>query len=203
MTVLLLGKRIGLAGLSFGWWTELRNNRRAAVGLLAIGLIVACYGWFALRDRAAGLQDQYDQQAIQLQRVTEVASEHQWAQRAAESDALRKQLEDQLWRGESEGVARADLQDWISAGARQIGLPSLDVRIETTRPKGLPPDLLRITATITARPSEAALIALLGYVDRSPHRVVLERFNVKQQPSPSLEMTLVAHARIGVPEPAR
>ena len=61
----------------------------------------------------------------------------------------------------------------------------------------LPPDLRQITATITAQPSEAVLIALLERIEQAPHLIVVDRLNVRQQPDPSLEMVLVAYARIG------
>ena len=61
----------------------------------------------------------------------------------------------------------------------------------------MPPDLRQITATITAQPSEAALIALLEHVERAPHLIVIDRLNVKQQPGPFLEMVLIGYARIG------
>ena len=81
-----------------------------------------------------------------------------------------------------------------------IGVKSedpLDVRIELATPKSLPPDLRQITATITAQPSEAALIALLERVERAPHLIVVDRLNVKQQPGPYLDMVLISYARIG------
>src|ERR1051325_11691136 len=81
--------------------------------------------------------------------------------------------------------------------ARDVGLSTLDVRIELATPKSLAPDMRQISATITAQPSEAALIALLERIERAPHLLVVDRLNVKQQPSPFLEMALTAYARIG------
>ena len=94
-------------------------------------------------------------------------------------------------------MARADLQDWVTGAARDIGLPNLQVRIELATPKALPSDLRQITATLTAQPSEAVLIALLERIERAPHLIVVDRLNVRQQPDPALEMVLVAYARIG------
>jgi hypothetical protein len=55
----------------------------------------------------------------------------------------------------------------------------------------------QITATITAQPSETALIALLARIDKAPHLGVIDRLNVRQLPGPMLEMVLVSYARIG------
>jgi hypothetical protein len=55
----------------------------------------------------------------------------------------------------------------------------------------------QITATITAQPSETALIALLARIEEAPHLGVIDRLSVRQQPGPMLEMVLVSYARIG------
>jgi hypothetical protein len=192
-----LAERSGIRGIAGGWWSELRTNRRAMAGLLVIVLLVVGDGLFLLRDATMAARAAYARELVRLQRVTAVAQERDWPQRAAASAAIRGQLEERLWIAESDGIARADLQDWVTGVARDIGLTNLQVRIELATPKSLPPDLRQITATITAQPSEAVLIALLERIEQSPHLTVVDRLNVRTQPDPALEMVLVAYARIG------
>ena len=192
-----LAERSGIIGTVLGWWAELRTNRRAMAGLLIIIVLVAGDGLLLLRDATAVKRAAYDRELVHLQRIAAVAREHDWPQRAAASTAVRGQLEDRLWIAESDGVARADLQDWVTGVARETGLPTLEVRIELATPKSLPSDLRQITATISAQPSEAVLIALLDRIERAPRLIVVDRLNVRTQPDPALEMVLVAYARIG------
>jgi hypothetical protein len=192
-----LAKRSAAIGMAAGWWSELRTNRRAVAGLLVIIMLAAGYGFFSLRDATERLRVAYDRELVRLRRIDAVGQERDWPQRAKASAAVRAALEGRLWVAESDGIARADIQGWVSSVARDIGLPRLDVRIEMATPKSLPPGLRQITATITAQPSEAALVALLERIERAPHLIVVDRLNVKQQPGPFLEMVLIGYARIG------
>ncbi len=198
MTLLTtLAERFGALGPARRSWTELRTNRRVMAGLLVIVAIVAADGLFLLRGATAALRVTYLREHTRLERVVAFEREHDWPQRVTASAGVRARLEERLWTAESEGVARADLQDWVTGVARDIGLATLDVRIAVSTAKSLPPDLRQITATIIAQPTEAALIELLGRIEQAPHLLVVERLDVRQQPSPSLEMVLTAYARIG------
>jgi hypothetical protein len=187
---------LGLGGLVRGWWAELKTNRRAALGLLVILVLIAGFGLTLLHNATLRLRAAYDQEVSRLQRIAAVAEIRDWPDRAKTSGSLRAERERRLWIAESEGVARADIQDWIGAIGREVGLPVSEVRIELAKPKSLPPDLRQITATISAQPSETAVLALLDRLERAPHLIVVDRLNVKQQPGPLLEMVLVAYARI-------
>jgi hypothetical protein len=180
MTMLqAFARRSAAVGLAFTWWNELRSNRRAALLLIAVLALIGAFGFLSLRDATERMRLRYTQELQHLQRVIAVAEERDW-----------------LWTAESEGIARADIQDWISGVGREIGLPLLDIRLELTKPTGLPADMRQITATITARPAEPAVIALLDHVARAPHLIAVDRFNLKQEPEPYLEMVLVGYARI-------
>jgi hypothetical protein len=193
----ILARRSTVVGSVLGFWTELQTNRRAAVGLLLIAALVAGYGLFSLDDAAARLRSFGSHEHLRLQRVVEIGQEHDWPERVTTSAQLRQALEARLWAAESEGVARADIQDWISGIGREVGLPMLDIRIELTRPAALPSGLRQVTATITAQPIEEAVTAMLDRIERAPHLIVVERLNLKQQPAPFLEMVLIAYAKIG------
>jgi len=175
---------------------ELRTNRRAALGLLLIAALVAGYGLTLLRGAADRALADYRNEAALLQRVEAVAAEHDWPQREAASAALRARLEQRLWTADSEGLAQADLQAWVSGVGREAGLPLFDIRTEAAKIPNLPADLRQITATITAQPSEAALVDFLERLDRAPHLTAVSRLHVRQQPGPMLELVLTGFARI-------
>jgi hypothetical protein len=176
--------------------TELKTNRRAALGLLMLGCLAAGYGLLSLDDAIGGLAASYSGATHRLQRVTEADQERDWPARAAASAAMRKSLEGRLWKGESEGMARADLQDWATSNAREAGLEKAQVRIELIKPKGMPDDFRQLTATITALDTEDSLFAFLDRINREPRLLVVDHLLVRQRPVSSLEMKLVAYAAL-------
>jgi hypothetical protein len=191
-----LAKRPGLANSIRPLWQELRSNRRAALGVAAIAVLLAGSGVVALRAATERSEANYRDQAAMLRRIDAIAHEGDWHQRATVSAALRKRLVGTLWQAESEGLAQANLQDWISGVGRAIEMPMLDVRVESTKAKDLPADMRQMTATITAQPSEMAVIDLLARLEQAPHLTVVTRLHVRQQPGPMLELVLVGYARI-------
>jgi hypothetical protein len=193
----ILSKESGPLGSVRTLWAELGTNRRAQAGLLIVGILLAGYGLVALHGASARLAAGYDRDYARLQRIAGIAQEREWPERAAASASLLTAFEQRLWAAESAGVAQANLQGWISGVGREIGMPMFDIRVQTAKPKGLPPDLLQITATITGQPSETAVIALLERIEQAPHLTVVSRLHVRQQPDPLLELVLVAYARIG------
>lgn len=175
---------------------ELRTNRRAQLGLALIIVLIAAYGFGVLRSATARIEAEYRRDTQMMERVAAAESEKDWPQRAKDSAAELSQLNQQLWPAETEGIAQADLQAWVSNLGRELGLPVLDIRVESAKIKDFPPELRQITATITAQPSEAAVIGLLERLDQAPHLSVVTRLHVRQQPSPVLELVLTGYARI-------
>ena len=175
---------------------ELRTNRRATIGLLAIAVLIGGYGVLGLDDAIDGLRLTEKLQIQHLQRVTGAAQEKDWPTRAAAAAALREAYEGRLWRAESEGGALADLQDWVTGTARTLGIEKLQVTVELAKPKELPADLRQIIATISAPQTEETLLALLGQIANEPRLLVVERLRVQQQPVPMLEMSLAAYAKV-------
>jgi len=193
----MLSKQSGLAESVRSLWAELRNNRRAGLGLIAILVLIAVYGIVVMRGATARVEAAYAREVQRLERIAAVAKEPDWPQRAEASTALRAGLENRLWMAESEGIAQANLQAWISNVGREIGMPVFDIRIETAKPKNLPDELRQITATITAQPSEMAVVAFLERLEQAPNLTVVSRLHLRQQPGPMLELVLVGYARIG------
>jgi len=178
-------------------WRELKTNRRAAAGLLVLGCLAAGYGLLSLDDAIGSAAASYSDATHRLERVILSGQEKDWPARAAASVTLRKSLEARLWRGESEGMARADLQDWVTNTAREAGLEKAQVRIELIKPTGMPADFRQLTATITALDTEESLFAFLDQIKREPRLLVVDQLLVRQRPVSSLEMKLVAYAALG------
>jgi hypothetical protein len=195
-----LSKDSGLAGVVRSLWAESVTNWRAGIGLILVGALVGVSGLVALHRATAGQIAAYAQKSAQLERIVAIEREHEWPQRAEESAKLLQMLDNRLWTAESEGVAQADLQAWIGGIGHEIGMPMFDIRVESTRPKDLAPDLRQITATITAQPSEAAVVALLERIAEAPHLTIVSRLHIRQQPGPLIELVLVGYSRVTGPK---
>jgi hypothetical protein len=191
----------GLIALVGRLRAELKTNRRAALGLLAIGCLAAGYGFLGLGDAIDNLRGSYVEATYRLERQVAAGREREWPARAAASAEARRSLEARLWKGQSNGMARADLQDWVTTNAREAGLERVQVKIELAKLKGLPANLREVTATITALDTEASLIAFLDRIKRETRLLVIDHLSVRTQPIPSLEMKLVAYTVVNADAP--
>lgn len=180
---------------------ELKTNRRAAAGLLAIGCLAAGYGLLGLDDAIGGLRGSYADAARRLERQVESGRETEWLGRAAASGELRRSLEKRLWNSESEGMARADLQDWVTTNARAAGLEKVQVKIELVKPAGLPANFRQVTATINSLDTEVSLIAFLDRIKSEARLLVVDHLQVRTQPISTLEMKLVAYTVVNADAP--
>jgi hypothetical protein len=197
----ILAKRGMLPAALAEFAAELRRNKRALTGIIAILALLAGYGVLLLDDGVVASRAAYLESGRRLDRLAAIGHETDWPARAAASQALRRTLEQRLWPADSDGVARADLQDWVTNTAHAVGLERLQVAIELSHPKELPDDLRKVSAKLTAVQSEPALQGFLERVARDPHRIVVERLHAQQHPMPLLEMTLTTWARIARPKP--
>ncbi len=190
-------KRLEPGGTGRGFLSELKTNRRALVGILAVVVLLAGYGLLELGDAIDGMQSRYRQEAIQLRRAVALGAEKDWPARAKESTATRAVLEGRLWKSESEGVALANFQDWVTAAANEAGIGRLQVKADLTHPKDMPANFRQLTATVAGVPNEQSLLAFLGRIQGEPHLLVVDTLHVQQQPSPALQMTLLTYAVLG------
>jgi len=189
-------RRGGLHGAALGIWDELKTNRRALGGALAIVALVGVYGLLQFQDAIDAMRGTFRREVMQLQRASAIGAEKDWTKRAQESAKLRAELEARLWKFESEGLALANLQDWVTNAGRTAALDRLQVKIAVGRPKDLPDNLRQLTATISATPNEKSLVAFLERIAHDPHMMVVDKLHVQQQPYPLLEMTLVTYAAL-------
>lgn len=195
-------KGSGALGAVGRLWAEVKENRRAATGLLAIGVLLGSYGILGLNDAVLAMRSLYSQEALRLQRDAAIGQEKDWPARARASTVMRQALAARLWQAESEGVALANVQDWVTTAAREAGIDRLQVKLDLTKPEALPPDMRQLTATISARQTEATLEAFLGRIERDPHLLIVDRLHVQERPFPALDLTLITYVKLTTPAKA-
>jgi hypothetical protein len=188
----------GLSGLAVRLWTELKTNSRASAGLLIIIGVLGLYGLLTLADVIEANRSAYRQQVVQTQRALSISQDKDWPARAQQSADVRAALEKRLWQFESEGVALANIQDFLTAAGRDSGLTKFQVRIDVGRVKDLGAETRQFSATISATQTEEALQKFLEKIQRAPSLLVVESMHVQQRP-PTLQMTLQTYARISDP----
>jgi len=186
----------GLLSLFGQLRAELKANRRAAAGLLAVGCLLAGYGLVTLDDAVGALRTRYIETGHRLDRLAAIGQEKDWPARAALSEQMRASLEGRLWKGDSEGIVQADIQDWITNHAREAGLEKVQASIEITKPQKLPVDYRMAVATIKALDTESSLVSFLDRIQRNPQLLIVDRLQVRTRPTPAMEMKLVAYALI-------
>jgi Type II secretion system (T2SS), protein M subtype b len=192
----IVRKSAALLGAFRGSWSELRTNWRALFGLAVIAALIGGYGLLRLEKAVGELRTAYREAVHRRERVVPSGGAKDWLARATASTRMRKTIEQRLWKADSEGMASANLQDWVTTAARASGLQRLQVKVELVKPKGMEPDLRQVTATITAQQTEASLMAFLARVYREPHLLVVDRLHVRLMPIPSLEMRLLGFVRV-------
>jgi hypothetical protein len=184
------------SAIAAGLMNEFGSNRRATIGVLAIGVLIGGYGLLALIDATDGLRATYGLEMQRLHRVAATEQETNWPERAASSAEVRENLDKRLWSAESEGGALADLQEWVTRTGREVGIDKLQVQVEVAKPKGMPSDIRQVTATINAPQTEDGMIQLLARIASEPHLLVIDRLRVQQRPVPRLEMNLLAYTKL-------
>lgn len=183
---------------------ELQTNRRAALGIAAIGVILAVYALLRVADGVDTRRQHYVKARHYLERLDAAKRDKAWPQRAAASAVLRQALEARLWRGDTDGIVQADLQDWVTDQARKAGLERVQVALEDSRLKDPAANFHQITATITALDTEPTVIAFLDRIAHEPHLLVVDQLKVEEAPVHSMQMKLIAYAIVKADgQPAR
>lgn len=172
---------------------QIRSNRRLALGLTLIPLILWGYsvllsqGW--VDDSASRLRQSQEE----LVRIERVAGDASWARRAKEVDTRRNELEARLWRIETEGLARAEFQEWLLSSARTAGIGRPQVRLESNTGDGQRAGGYRsLNASLSGDFTPESLAAFLTTIANEKRLIVVNSMRIQRQPLPRIDMVLTA-----------
>jgi hypothetical protein len=175
---------------------ELKTNLRLRI---ALAVIVAILGWNALLDAQASLEvtrTAYRQAANQSARLANMKNWVVWPARNMSAGKLLGQLEAQLWRYPTVGLAQANLQDWLvqSLARQKVGQPAVALVEEggadstsANKPTGdaakLPKDIaiVRFKVDFSGDGPTAQSVLALWLDNDKPWRV--ESLNLRRQPN--------------------
>jgi len=169
---------------------ELRSNLRLRLGLAAIIAIVMLNALLDWRDRLDASVVEHRALLSRLARLSQFHEVDQWQIRVTEAQQAMTRARAQLWRQNSAGLAQAQVQDWLNRLLRQCAATAVSVRVIESEPalettalrERLPPEL-RLLQPLRARvdfaSDPAVLLVLLGALNDSPQRVVIDTLIVK------------------------
>ena len=101
---------------------ELAASGRLRLGLALIVAVLWLYCALLLRDERDERMRAFRAASVQLTRLQQAAQQAEWPQRMEEAKVTVAQLESGLWRGDSLGLSRAALQDWLTQQLKQANV---------------------------------------------------------------------------------
>lgn len=174
---------------------EFQANARLRWGGLLIAAIVVFYLWLVLSDVRAEMQREYVQQVQRLDKITSLAGQDEWLQRAEQARVLRDALQAQIPSVDTLGLAQASVQslarDLISASGKQ-----LRVQAETATEVGRGSGIWRVPVVISGGMAPAAALQLIQRIENQPNLVVIEQAIVINRNTGTLTLTMAAFFRV-------
>jgi hypothetical protein len=184
-----------------GLVTEVRGNRRLALGLLLALLLVWLYMILALRDATARLARELRQVNQEQARTESIGSADQWRARAQSAAQLRNQMHERIWRQPTLGLAQARFQEWLALEINRVGIGRRGIVPLAAAGAGTPAnaddaseskDFWRVALRVDAEADPYALQQLLTNLARAKPQVLVEALNVRAGPPARFDMIVVA-----------
>lgn len=200
---------------------ELGGSRRLRMGLALIVAVLWLYGVLLLRDARDERTRGFRQASVQLARLQQATRQTEWPQRLEDAKILQAALESGLWRGDSLGLSRAALQDWLAQQMKQAQVPRPLITLAAqeddapgaaggTGAAGAAPDaaaadlaagLWKVKAKLNFDFTAESLHVLLLKLAAPSPRVTVESLRVVREPVARVEMVVVAYFQ--KPQPAQ
>lgn len=188
----------GQLGNLAGQW---RANPRLRWGVLAIGLILFVYTVQVLVDWRRDLHAQYQDQTVQLYKMTALAEEDHWIARARDAQALEKALQAEVPASATIGLAQAETQTFVrqlmNAYGRRLGS-------EARAPAQVAgfPGVWRVPVTLRGEVTQNQLLEILRRIEGSERLMVVDEFSFRYERGvPVFSLTFAAFYRIGAAQP--
>jgi hypothetical protein len=172
---------------------EAKANPRVLIGLAAILLLVWNYGLITLLDSVAASERRLLDIETEIRRVTQIAGETGWEQRALQANALKDRLIGRLWTGETEGQAQADFQEAVARAARESGLSRPQIRVDRDPTQNPALGVRVISASVGADFAPEPLSAFLIKLAALDRVIQVRTLRTTRQPIARLDMLVTAY----------
>ena len=186
---------------------ELAASGRLRLGLALIVAVLWFYGALLVRDARDERTRAFRTASVQLVRLQQAAQQAEWPQRLDEAKVAVAQLESGLWRGDSLGLSRAALQDWLAQQLKQanVGRPLITLAAQEEdsawaagaggdmAAMELASGLWKVKAKLNFDFNAEGLHVLLAKLAAPSSRVMVESLRVVREPVGRVEMVVVAY----------
>jgi hypothetical protein len=174
---------------------ELASNQRARWGLAAIGAGLLAFGYLVLYDAVEAQNNRLNERLRRITRLEEVAQDKDWIARGSAASGLSVQLEGRLWPSDTDGLALADFQDWITRMGREAGLSGLQIRPEIDTSLNGPLKLRKMSASVSGPFDPEIFEKFIDSVSKGNRLTIVDRLTIHSSPIQRFELTLATYLR--------
>ena len=176
---------------------------RLRVGVALAAALLWVFVLLDLADRVDAARTAEAGARAKIERMRLLASEEQWP---AFRDTVNQRLEEfraRAWREESEGLVQARLQDWMLERMAQSGVTqrelsvSLPADLAEDQGAALPDEMRLVRARVVFDFQPASFLGLIDALSAAPNWVWVERMQVRNWGTPTVELELGALFIIG------
>ncbi len=176
---------------------ELARSDRAKFLVGGIGLILVLSITVAVANAADRTKREYRTAQIAYERLKTQVETGSWAERRAQSQALKLTLEERLWLANTPGLAEAGFERWLrdrltryKAEPQSISVRRVAVTPTTNDQQSQDPlaNVERMTAKIMMPFNQASLIGFLDDIAESERAMVVDRLIVRAGRNPRTEI---------------
>jgi hypothetical protein len=172
---------------------EAKANPRVLIGLAAILLLLWSYGLIAIHDAVATSERRLLDAQTEIRRVTQIAGETGWDQRAQEANALKERLLARLWSADTEGQAQADFQEAVARAARDSGLGRPQIRVDRDPTQNQTLGVRVINASVSADFAPEPLSAFLIKLAELDRTIQVRTLRTTRQPLARLDVLVTTY----------
>jgi hypothetical protein len=172
---------------------EAKANPRVLIGLAAVLLLLWSYGLIAIMDSVAASERRLLDAETEIRRVTQIAGETGWDQRAQEANALKERLLARLWIAETEGQAQADFQEAVARAARESGLSRPQIRVDRDPTQNPTLGVRVINASVGADFAPEPLSAFLIKLTALDRTIQVRTLRTTRQPIARLDVLVTTY----------
>ena len=174
---------------------ELKTNARARWLLIVGGVIIAFVVLVQVQGAINSVQNSLIKRTQLLARLEATAKNTEWINRRKAVDALRNEFESRLWPWETDGLASAEFQDWISKLARESGVNISEIRPDIELKASGNLGVRKMSANVIGAYDVNAMEKFLGALAVQNRVVMVDRLRLSSTPIGRYEITLVTYLR--------
>lgn len=186
---------------------ELRKQLDAAPwlkwALTVAVLLVAALIWQGLETLRAKVQEAAIDEEVKLHRIRGLEGQDVWMQRAQQADETLQALQAEIPTVATAGLAQAALQSWLRELAAGVSDDqNLRVVVDSAAPLEVPPDVLRVHATVSGALAPRQALSLVRSIESATQLMLIETLEIRGDSSKSANIGLNAYYRLGTADHA-